>query len=520
MTANGYLPFYRKTSDFGLPTTTSYYPNLVTGSPIKHRLSDWIHLPPRRKHLVKVVAACAIVGGWVLLFQSGRKPSRVWDDPSVFEVGESAKDSKQAVSNGKTQFPDPVSLDDSRSSSTIAASLLDGLIPLEENTPNPTVHSVLGEEAENAYVYGSRSLSDYRHSLSAFIDHATPDYLKSELHSALDRYTDNTHPRIYLKEYQDRLPGLGEQAGTRNIWQTDAKSEHAESAPVASWKDNGEGWDWRLLNDEDASRYVAKTLKNSRLKLVWDLLPSGILHSDMLRYLLLLLEGGIYSDTDTKRLKPISAWTDGARLWNNGRGWLYGSDQFNLTEELTGVGEEDLGPPSVVVGIEADVGDRQDWHDWWPRPVQIVQWTISSTPHHPIALDVVRHITHQTKTAIDWQNARPYMIRNLTLSGEKEKGEQLKQATILSEPKDGGPVGVMNWTGPGVWTDAVLRYLRVKFGLQWTDLKDLQEPIRVGEVLILPVTGFSPGVGLFGAKSPFDAQAMVEHLFAGSWKDQ
>lgn len=282
MTANGYLPFYRKTSDFGLPTTTSYYPNLVTGSPIKHRLSDWIHLPPRRKHLVKVVAACAIVGGWVLLFQSGRKPSRVWDDPSVFDVEESAKDSKQAVSNGKTQFPDPVSLDDSRSSSTIAASLLDGLIPLEENTPNPTVHSVLGEEAENAYVYGSRSLSDYRHSLSAFIDHATPDYLKSELHSALDRYTDNTHPRIYLKEHQDRLPGLGEQAGTRNIWQTDAKSEHAESAPVASWKDNGEGWDWRLLNDEDASRYVAKTLKNSRLKLVWDLLPSGILVSEVM----------------------------------------------------------------------------------------------------------------------------------------------------------------------------------------------------------------------------------------------
>jgi alpha 1,6-mannosyltransferase len=47
------------------------------------------------------------------------------------------------------------------------------------------------------------------------------------------------------------------------------------------------------------------------------------------------------------------------------------------------------------------------------------------------------------------------------------------------------------------------RYLRVKFGLRWTDLKDLQEPLRIGEVLILPVTGFSPGVGLFGAKSPF-----------------
>jgi len=28
-----------------------------------------------------------------------------------------------------------------------------------------------------------------------------------------------------------------------------------------------------------------------------------------------------------------------------------------------------LGRPSVVVGVEADVGDREDWYDWWPRPV-------------------------------------------------------------------------------------------------------------------------------------------------------
>lgn len=58
---------------------------------------------------------------------------------------------------------------------------------------------------------------------------------------------------------------------------------------------------------------------------------------------------------------------------------------------------------------------------------------------------------------------------------------------------------MMNWTGPGVWTDAVLRYLRVRYGVQWTDLRGLRKPLRVGEVLILPVTGFSPGIQNFGA---------------------
>ena len=43
-------------------------------------------------------------------------------------------------------------------------------------------------------------------------------------------------------------------------------------------------------------------------------------------------------------------------------------------------------------------------------------------------------------------------------------------------------------------------YLRVKYGLLWTDLKDIREPLRVGEVVILPVTGFSPGVGNFGSE--------------------
>lgn len=60
----------------------------------------------------------------------------------------------------------------------------------------------------------------------------------------------------------------------------------------------------------------------------------------------------------------------------------------------------------------------------------------------------------------------------------------------------------MEWTGPGVWTDSVLRYLRVKYGLKWADLRELKNPLRLGEVVVLPVSGFSPGVGLFGANEP------------------
>lgn len=108
-------------------------------------------------------------------------------------------------------------------------------------------------------------------------------------------------------------------------------------------------------------------MEGTKIQEVWDNLPHGILRADTLRYLLLLLRGGIYSDTDTVLLKSPSHWGQNARLWNDGEGWL-AEDQKKRLEEGAQINEV-LGRPSVIVGLEADVGDREDWYDWWPRPV-------------------------------------------------------------------------------------------------------------------------------------------------------
>jgi hypothetical protein len=113
---------------------------------------------------------------------------------------------------------------------------------------------------------------------------------------------------------------------------------------------------------------------------MWNLLPAGILvslhvfrkvrtqcqRSDLLRYLMLLVKGGVYSDTDTRLLQPPSKWGQGATLWANGKG-LSEQDKARIAagEEW----EEVLGPPSIVVGLEADAGTRRDWHKWVARPV-------------------------------------------------------------------------------------------------------------------------------------------------------
>lgn len=116
----------------------------------------------------------------------------------------------------------------------------------------------------------------------------------------------------------------------------------------------------------------------------------------------------------------------------------------------------------------------------------MVQWTMASTPSHPIALSAVLRILHSTATAVSWAHENARVVNILKDQGRYEDAQNLASVSVLNEPKKGGPIGVMAWTGPGVWTDAVLSYLKVKYGVQWVDFKGIQEPLRVGDVVILP----------------------------------
>ncbi|WRT70510.1 uncharacterized protein IL334_007508 [Kwoniella shivajii] len=375
--------------------------------------------------------------------------------------------------------------------------------------------SSLGHFADNIYSIGPLTMNDYMAQMREFANIAFPKPLSGKLVDGLKRYLDDNSNESGVQKQKESWET------NKKIWQTDKDSRRVESNEVKSWKDgkaSDEGWEWEFLNDQDAEQYVNKKLAASRFQEVWDILPSGILRSDTLRYLLILLEGGIYSDVDTTLLRPPSAWGRDPKLYRDGAGWLTDSqiERVKGGESIDDI----IGRPSVVVGLEADVGDREDWFDWWPRPIQIVQWTITSAPNHPIALNALLRILHSTAKAIDWSHSVAQSIKVLKDQGRYEDAKSLSEVNVLNEPKNGGPVGVMAWTGPGVWTDAVLSYLRVRFGLIWTDLKDLREPLRVGDVLILPVTGFSPGVGNFGAQMSSHPQAMVEHGFAGSWKNE
>jgi alpha 1,6-mannosyltransferase len=77
---------------------------------------------------------------------------------------------------------------------------------------------------------------------------------------------------------------------------------------------------------------------------------------------------------------------------------------------------------------------------------------------------------------------------------------------------------VMEFTWPGIWTDSIFGHFKIP---QWHDdnttstsssdtwqiFANLKEPVKVSDVLVLPITSFSPGVGHMGSGSTGDRLA-------------
>ncbi|KAG5973141.1 hypothetical protein E4U55_000656 [Claviceps digitariae] len=201
-------------------------------------------------------------------------------------------------------------------------------------------------------------------------------------------------------------------------------------------------------------------------------LPLPVLKADLFRYLILLARGGIYSDIDTFAIKSALEWVP------------------------SHIPRQSIG---LVIGIEADP-DRPDWADWYSRRIQFCQWTIQSKPGHPVLREIITRITNAT----------------LTLK---------KEGRLTSfDGRD-----VVDLTGPAVWTDVIMDYLNdARFfdlknsrgKIDWHDFTGIEMSKRVGDVIVLPITSFSPGVEQMGSKDYDDPMAFVKHDFEGTWKPE
>ncbi|OXH26285.1 alpha-1,6-mannosyltransferase [Cryptococcus neoformans] len=279
----------------------------------------------------------------------------------------------------------------------------------------------------------------------------------------------------------------------------------------------GKEWDVEVLDDDGLDNAMSEwtgeeivrgAKGEGKWSQLWGKLDKGVLRADLFRYVSMLVEGGIYSDSDTMPISHPYVWglhapsilDQDLEVLNdlmvssllpkfpphnrspqtNSRS-IIDSDNSTYTPPYPGLRlsrrapvytDENPNPSSIlnpsismVVAIEWDsqigrtLGMWKQWtwfritRSWkdccFPRGLEMVQNLLVSKPFHPIMMDTVATIAQLVETGV-YKELSPLEL-----------------------------------TGPGPFTDAVFRYLLVQYGVTPDELRALRGPVRVGDILIL-----------------------------------
>lgn len=293
---------------------------------------------------------------------------------------------------------------------------------------------------------------------------------------------------------------------------------------IKTWDDQ-DGFIHKIIPNHENNQVVDDIFINEipEISKAFKKMPLVILQSDLIRYLILFAKGGVYSDIDTSLKSNLSNWLS----YNN----TMIQDPLNNKIGLT-------------IGIESDRDDKA-WIVYMPRRLQFCQWTLQAKPGHPFFRELI------------------YRIADLSLNHYDETTKILTKNGKKFDFNDGSSTkydGVMEWTGPAMFTDTVFDYLnevyktteklnpgvnfrqdniinknplslrkKIKYAkpkdnghmssydpihrpIGWQNLTLLQYPILFDEdVLLLPPA--------YLADKEHDPRQYVFHHFKGSWKN-
>ncbi|KAK7753714.1 hypothetical protein SLS62_004337 [Diatrype stigma] len=246
-----------------------------------------------------------------------------------------------------------------------------------------------------------------------------------------------------------------------------------------SWKDDSESptdrtvgfpHQWRTVNpeyryerltDHNIDTYIQRSFPD--ISDLFSKVTDSILRADFLRYLVMAKEGGVWADIDVFPHQPISSWIPPRHR--------------NLT--------------NLVIGIENDHHKHPIWPNS-PYSVQLAQYAILAKPGHPALLKLIDEV-----------------CKNLAdLLRHKTPGHHITFEDVMAT------------TGPFAFTKALMEYFTEITGTEYNGdrLDWLQEPVLIGDVLVLPKDSFG-WLPHEKTHEKGDPSILVEHLFIGSWRD-
>ena len=261
----------------------------------------------------------------------------------------------------------------------------------------------------------------------------------------------------------------------RKIWQTwkiDALGfEQRDLLTARTWTLKNPGHRYEVLTDNNDMYYVESHfgpngIDRPDIVEMYRAVTAKIIKADILRYLIMYVEGGVYADIDVEDLKPVDRWIP---------------DRYSEANV------------DAVISVEIDEPEFKDHPILGKKSMSFCQWTFLSKPGLPVFLKLVENIMDWLKDLSQKQNVP---ISDLKLDFDE----------------------VISGTGPSAFTNAVLEAMSINKGehVTWNTFHNMAESKLVGGFLVLTVEAFAAGQGHSDSGNHNARTALVKHHYHAS----
>jgi mannosyltransferase OCH1-like enzyme len=261
----------------------------------------------------------------------------------------------------------------------------------------------------------------------------------------------------------------------RKIWQTwrvDPLTFEEKYLSIAhTWIEKNPGYRYEVLTDENDLYYVEAHfgpagLNRPDIVHVYKSLTAKIVKADLLRYLVMYVEGGVYTDIDVEALRPIGRFIP---------------DRFD---------EKDV---DMVIGVEIDEPEWSDHPILGSKSESFCQWTFMAKPRLRLLMKLIDGI-------VDW-----------LLETSRNQGVSIANIQLNFDE-------VLSGTGPSAFTKAVLADMSARSGqtVTWKAFHNLAESKLISGILVLIVEAFAAGQGHSDSGNHNARSALVKHHYHAS----
>lgn len=267
----------------------------------------------------------------------------------------------------------------------------------------------------------------------------------------------------------------------KKIWQTwkvdPLEFEERDSTTAKTWLQKNPNFRYEVLTDSNDMSYVEQHFgpggfNRPDIVEMYRNINATIIKADLLRYMVMYAEGGVYADIDVEALKPISRFIPDHRY-----------------------DENDI---DMVIGVEIDQPDFSNHPILGKKSQSFCQWTFMARPGLPVMLRLIESI-------MGW------------LDGLAKQQNVPVQEVMLDFDQ------VISGTGPSAFTKAILEQMNLDRPkgtpeITWSVFHELDESKIVSRVLVLDVEAFAAGQGHSDSGNHNARGALVKHHYhASNW---